>query len=195
MLFSVFLSYLPYTIVTAFTPGQNNIIALHAVGQGGWRAGKNVLWGIAAGFLCVMILCAVFCYELSKYIPAFSEVLKYIGAAYIAYLAVHIAISKPSYENERKMSFAKGFFLEFANIKIILYAITVYTGYVLPHTAQLSALLFHSAVITAVGIAGTLSWAAAGSIFQKFLKKYYRLFNIVMGIILLWCAVSLITGN
>ena len=116
MLFSVFLSYLPYTIVTAFTPGPNNIIALHAVGQGGWRAGKNVLWGIAAGFLCVMILCAVFCYELSKYIPAFSEVLKYIGAAYIAYLAVHIAISKPSYENERKMSFAKGFFLEFANI-------------------------------------------------------------------------------
>ena len=55
MLFSVFLSYLPYTIVTAFTPGPNNIIALHAVGQGGWRAGKNVLWGIAAGFLCVMI--------------------------------------------------------------------------------------------------------------------------------------------
>lgn len=35
MLFSVFLSYLPYTIVTAFTPGPNNIIALHAVREAG----------------------------------------------------------------------------------------------------------------------------------------------------------------
>lgn len=35
------------------------------------------------------------------------------------------------------MSFWEGVFLEFANFKIILYAITIYTGYVLPSGADL----------------------------------------------------------
>ena len=38
------------------------------------------------------------------------EVLKYIGAAYILWLAIHIAFSKPSTENaEQSASFLKGF--------------------------------------------------------------------------------------
>ena len=38
------------------------------------------------------------------------EVMKYIGAAYILWLAIHIAFSKPSTENaEQSASFLKGF--------------------------------------------------------------------------------------
>ena len=83
MLFQIIASYLPYTLVTAFTPGPNNIIALYAVSQSGWRKGKSVLLGIAVGFLCVMTICAVFCYELARYVPSGAEVLKYVGGAYI----------------------------------------------------------------------------------------------------------------
>ncbi len=191
VLFSIIASYLLYTLVTAFTPGPNNIVALHAVSQHGWRKGKNILMGIAAGFLCVMIICALFCYELAKYVPSVAGVLKYVGAAYIVYLAIHVALSKPDGGENNQMSFMKGFLLEFVNVKIILYAITVYTGYVLPYESSLSSLLIHAFCLTAIGVAGTVTWAAAGGVFQKLLKKYYRPFNFAMALVLLWCAVSL----
>lgn len=192
MLYQIIASYLPYTLVTAFTPGPNNIIALYAVSQSGWRKGKNVLLGIAIGFFCVMVACAVSCYELTRYVPLASKVLKYVGAAYIVYLAIHVAMSKPGDIEDRKMSFMKGFLLEFVNVKIILFAITVYTGYVLPYGEDLGVLLIHAVMLTLIGVAGTLTWAAAGGPFQKFLTKYYRPFNIAMGLVLLWCAVTLV---
>ncbi len=49
MFFSVVLSYLPYALVTSFTPGPNNILAFHTVGQKGWVQGGH-LAGIVAGF-------------------------------------------------------------------------------------------------------------------------------------------------
>ena len=59
-----------------------------------------------------------------------ANILKYVGAAYIAYLAIYVARSKPDGGESNQMSFMKIFLLEFVNVKIILYAITVYTGYV-----------------------------------------------------------------
>ncbi len=40
MLLSAILSYLPYSLATAFTPGPNNILALYSVSQKGWRGEK-----------------------------------------------------------------------------------------------------------------------------------------------------------
>ena len=133
MLLSAILSYLSYSLATAFTPGPNNILALYSVSQKGWRRGQSILCGIGFGFLSVMILCALFCYELVTYLPSVTGILKYAGAAYIVFLAVHIALSRPDDAEYTKISFSKGFFLQFVNAKIILYAITVYTGYLSPH--------------------------------------------------------------
>lgn len=193
-MFSIILSYLPYGLVTAFTPGPNNFIALYAVSQNGWRKGKNVLLGIGLGFFCVMVLCALFCYELARYVPAVAGVMKYVGAAYIIWLAIHVARSKPAGGESKSMSFLKGFLLEFVNVKIILYAITVFTGYVLPHDARVHSLLLHALCITAIGMAGSVTWAAVGGIFQKFIAKHYRPFNMAMALILVWCAVTLAFG-
>lgn len=191
-MFTIIISYLPYAIITAYTPGPNNIVSLYAVSQNGWRKGKNVLLGIAVGFLCVMVLCALFCYELAKYVPSAVGVLKYVGSAYIVWLAIHVARSKPDADNQQTISFWQGFFLEFANVKIILYAITIYTGYVLPHESGLLSLLVHAVCITAIGISGNLTWATAGKVFQKFLAKFYRPFNISMALILIYCAIALV---
>ena len=47
--------------------------------------------------------------------------MKYIGAAYILWLAIHIAFSKKTSENtEQSASFLKGFMLQFVNVKIIV---------------------------------------------------------------------------
>ena len=73
------------------------------------------------------------------------EVLKYIGAAYILWLAIHIAFSKPSTENaEQSASFLKGFMLQFVNVKIYMFGVTALTGYVVGYMSSFSALLFLS---------------------------------------------------
>lgn len=195
MLLSIIVPYLPYSLVTAFTPGPNNIVALYSISQKGWRRGKDILLGIAVGFLCVMVLCALFCYQLATYLPSVTRVLKYVGAAYIVYLAIHVARSKPEDTAQKEMTFLSGFLLEFANVKIILYAITTFTAYILPHGATLPALFLHAVVITGIGLSGTLTWAAAGSIFQRFLQKYYLPFDLAMAAILLWCAAALVVGH
>ena len=194
MFFSIMMSYLIYTVVTAFTPGPNNIVALYAVSQNGWRKGKDVLLGMAGGFLCVMFICALFCYELAKYLPSLTGTLKYVGAAYIAYLAIHVARSSPDNSDGRQMTFWKGFLLQFFNVKIILYAITVYTGYVLPYESSLTSLFSHAINLTVIGMAGFITWGVAGGLFQDLLTQYYRPFNIVMGLILVYCAITLAFG-
>ena len=194
MFFSIMMSYLIYTVVTAFTPGPNNIVALYAVSQNGWRKGKDVLLGMAGGFLCVMFICALFCYELAKYLPSLTGILKYVGAAYIVYLAIHVARSSPDNSDGRQMTFWKGFLLQFFNVKIILYAITVYTGYVLPYESSLTSLFSHAINLTVIGMAGFITWGVAGGLFQDLLTQYYRPFNIVMGLILVYCAITLAFG-
>ena len=189
---SIIISYLPYSLITAFTPGPNNLISFYSVSQNGWKKGSSIILGIAIGFLFVMSLAALFCYELAKYVPFIANLLKYVGAAYIAYLAIHILLSKPNDSVNKNASFIKGFLLQFANVKTILYGITIYTSYVIPHNKNIKVLFIHSIIITIIGVAGVLTWAFAGGILQKFLKRYYMQFNIVMAVILILCAVSLL---
>ena len=67
-------------------------------------------------------------------------VMKYIGAAYILWLAIHIVFSKPSTENaEQSASFLKGFMLQFVNVKIYMFGVTALPGQSPGRKAQRSA--------------------------------------------------------
>lgn len=189
----ILLSFLPYTFVTAFTPGPNNILALNTISNHGWKKGGVVVAGIGTGFLCVMVLCALGCFELARFMPEITSVMKYVGAAYIFWLALHVARSKPGGDEEqRNGAFLMGALLQFANVKIILYAVTVYTGYVLPVSQDLGVLMAAALCNTVVGVTGTLTWAAAGGLLQRYIVRYYRPFNLTMALILAWSAVKLL---
>ena len=174
MLLSAILSYLSYSLATAFTPGPNKCALfspLFCPPEGLAPGKKYPCAGIGFGFLSVMILCALFCYELVTYLPSVTGMLKYAGAAYIVFLAVHIALSRPDDAEYTKISFSKGFFLQFVNAKIILYAITVYTGYLSPHRQTLRSLLIHACVMTATGMAGILTSGRRGKYISKIPDK------------------------
>ncbi|MCI9977626.1 LysE family transporter [Clostridioides difficile] len=193
MLSEVLLSFLPYAFVTGFTPGPNNILALNTISNNGWKKGKSVVIGISMGFICIMFICALGCLELSKFIPMITGIMKYIGALYIIWLAIQVAKSKPNNDSEvKKESFWTGFILQFVNVKIIIFAITVYTGYVIPVSQSVEYLLSAAVCSSIVGISGTLTWALAGGILQKYINKHYKVINIIMALVLVWSAVKLI---
>ena len=70
-------------------------------------------------------------------LPGVLGVMKYIGAAYILFLAIHIAVSKlPEEDEEASASFLKGFLLQFVNVKIYRFGITALTGYVTDYSTS-----------------------------------------------------------
>lgn len=83
-----------FSLINAFTPGPGNILALNTVTNYGYKKGRPLFLGIFAGYYVVQILCAVFVFGLSSLLPGVLGVMKYIGAAYILFLAIHIAVSK-----------------------------------------------------------------------------------------------------
>ncbi len=196
MILSTLFAFLPYAMITAYTPGPNNILALNTISMYGWKKGMPIIIGIATGFLGVMLLCAFTCFRLSQMMPGIIGFMKYVGAAYILWIAYHILINPidPTAKNN-KVSFFKGFVLQFINVKIILYAITIYTAYVIPTNRSFLFLVLFAGIISIVGVSGCIVWGFAGSLLQKYIfdhTKYTKVFNIVMAILLLQCAVQLV---
>ena len=59
-----------YTLITAMTPGPNNILALSSATSHGFRQSTRVLAGMSLGFLIVMLLCAGISFSLVVIDPA-----------------------------------------------------------------------------------------------------------------------------
>ncbi len=184
----VLVNFFVYVFVNAFTPGPGNILALNTVTNYGWRKGKPLFFGIFTGYYIVQLLCAVFVYGVGAFLPNVLGVMKYIGAAYILWLAVHIAISKPTDDNnEKSASYTKGFLLQFVNVKIWMFGITALTGFITTDYSSLPALVFFEMIIATFGTIATLTWIGLGTVIQKWYLRYYRAINIVLAITLLEC--------
>ena len=181
-------NFLIYCIVNAFTPGPGNILALNTVKNYGYKKEKPLFLGIFAGYYVVQLLCAIFVYGVNTLLPNVMGVMKYIGAAYILWLAIHIAISKPSSENtEQSASFLKGFMLQFVNVKIYMFGVTALTGYVVSYMTSFPALLFFELVIATIGTIATCTWIGLGVLIQKFYLRHFRVLYIILALTLLEC--------
>ena len=192
MIASTILAYLPYALITTFTPGPNNLISFYAVSTHGWKKGLKVIAGTGSAILIIMLFSAVFCHQLTSFLHQGISILKWFGAIYILWLAFRIARDRPGESSFNVATFTKGFVLVFINIKMLLYALTVFGGYIVNTTAELSVLLLHAVFLTALCTLSNLTWAAAGRALQQFINKHYRPFNITMAIILAYCALTLI---
>ncbi len=182
-----------YSVINAFTPGPGNILALNTVTNYGYKKGRPLYWGIFAGYYVVQVICAVFVFGVSTFLPDLLGIMKYIGAAYILWLAIHIALSKPTTGTvEKSALFLKGFLLQFINVKIYLFGITALTGYVTEYSASLWVLLLFEIIIATIGTIATLTWIGMGVLIQRAYQKYYRLINIILALTLSECVYSML---
>ena len=188
-----FASFFVYCLVNCFTPGPGNILALNTVTTYGCKKGRPLILGIFAGYYAVQLLCALVVYGVNAMLPEVMGVVKYVGAAYILWLAVHIALSRPDLDQgEQLASFWKGFVLQFVNVKIYMFGITALTGYVVPYTAALPALLFFEGMIATTGTIATSVWIWTGMLIQRFYRAHYRPVNILLALTLLECVYGIL---
>ncbi len=182
-----------YSVINAFTPGPGNILALNTVTNYGYKKGRPLYWRIFAGYYVVQVICAIFVFGVSTFLPDVLGIMKYIGAAYILWLAVHIALSKPITSTvEKSASFLKGFLLQFVNVKIYLFGITALTGYITEYSGSLWVLLLFEIIIATIGTIATLTWIGMGVLIQRAYQKYYRVINIILALTLSECVYSML---
>ena len=186
-------SFLTYAIVTAVTPGPNNIMSMSNGNRKGFKGALPFNLGILVGFSVVMILCTAFCSLLSTWIPKIKMPMLIAGACYMLYLAWETFHSSNTIEeNHLRDGFLSGLFLQFINPKIYIYCIMSMEAYILPfYNGQILPLLAFALLLTFIGFTFTLLWSAFGSIFKWLFSKHAKLVNTAMAALLVYCAISL----
>ncbi len=187
------ISFLTYAVVTAVTPGPNNIMSMSNGNRKGFKGALPFNLGILAGFSAVMILCTVFCSLLSAWIPKIKMPMLMVGACYMLYLAWETFRSSETIEeNDSRDGFLSGLFLQFINPKIYIYCIMSMEAYILPfYSGQVLPLLGFALLLAFIGFIFTLLWSAFGSIFKWLFSKHAKFVNTLMALLLVYCAVSL----
>ncbi len=184
--------FLVYIFITAITPGPNNIMSMTNASRQGFRRSFPFNLGIYVGFLIVMTLCMVFSSLLQSLIPQIAIGMKIVGAAYMLYLAWKTFHSAMNLDTEAARSgFVAGLLLQFVNPKIYIYAITAMGSYILPYFSGFWALAGFVVALATMGFVGTIAWALFGSAFKRLFATHGKIINIVMALLLVYCAVSL----
>ena len=187
------INFLSYAIITAVTPGPNNLMSMSNAGRLGFRRSFPFNLGIWAGFTAVMLVCTFFCNTLSSFIPRIKTPMLVIGALYMLWLAWK-TFRSPSVieEGDSGGGFLSGLALQFVNPKIYIYCIVSMEAYILPfYQGQWGALVFFALLLAFIGFVFTLCWALFGSVFKLLFSKYARITNTVMALLLVYCAISL----
>jgi len=84
--------------------------------------------------------------------------------------------------------FWTSFWLQFVNVKIILYGITALSTFVLPHTTEFVWVLGVSLLLALIGTLGNLCWALAGHLLQPLFQRHGRILNLTLAGLLVYCA-------
>jgi len=186
--------FLSYVFVTTFTPGPNNILSMTNAKKYGFRNSFPFNLGILNGFIILMIACSYFNLFLFNLMPKIEHFVGIFGAVYMLYLAYKVTFDTKIGKDSAKKgtnTYLAGLTMQFFNPKVILYGITVIATFITPYYKSDFALILFSLFLAFIGFVATLCWALFGALFQNFLTKYNKQFNIVMGLLLVYCAISI----
>jgi len=186
----LFIAFITFAFVMSFTPGPNNIMLLSSGVTYGFRRTVPHIVGVSFGFAFMVGVVGLGLATVFITYPVLQTVLKYLGAAYLIYLAVAIALSgvtKPEESRARgPMSFWGAALFQWVNAKGWVMVISTITAYAA--IARFPANVALQVAITFVmAIGSTITWTLFGTALRPLLssERAVRAFNILMAVLLL----------
>jgi len=183
-------AFVIFTLVMSFTPGPNNIMLLSSGVSFGFRRTVPHMLGVSLGFAFMLGAIGFGLGAIFIAYPVLQTILKYLGAAYLVYLAVVIAMSGSTGLEEsggrRPMTFWGAVIFQWVNAKGWVMAIGTITAYAA--IARFPAnILLQSAIILAVTLGSTAIWTLCGTALRPLLSspRLVRGFNLVMATLLI----------
>jgi threonine/homoserine/homoserine lactone efflux protein len=184
------IAFIVFAMVMFITPGPNNIMVLSSGLTYGFRRSVPHILGITIGFAFMIAAVGIGFGTVFVAYPVLQTVLKYLGAAYLVYLAVAIAMSGPPKAGEAStrgpMTFLGAAMFQWVNVKgwvMVIGTITAYAAIArFPWNIAIQA-----GLALCLGVVSTSIWTLFGSALRPVLtsERAVRAFNIVMAILLL----------
>jgi threonine/homoserine/homoserine lactone efflux protein len=178
-----------FCVVTLITPGPNNVMLMASGLNFGFRRAQPHLWGVTLGFAVMVLAVGLGLGAMFAAWPALYVLLKYLGAAYLLYLAWLIATAEPVEPGEAAggspITFLHAVAFQWVNPKGWVMAVGSVSAYAavaaFPYNMMLIAMLFG-----VLGIVSSVTWVMLGQTLRHLLrhKRAVRVFNIAMGLAL-----------
>jgi threonine/homoserine/homoserine lactone efflux protein len=184
-----------YSFVMSSTPGPNNVMLTASGANFGYRRSLPHILGIAAGhgpqiFLTCMGLGAVFVAY-----PVLHQVLRVVGALYLAFIAWQIARSAVGeQELEKPLSFTQSLAFQAVNPKGWIKAITIASVFMPPNMSVPAGAALVTAISIVINFPCVSMWTLFGVAIRRALTnpRRKRAFNVIMAASLFILAVFLL---
>jgi threonine/homoserine/homoserine lactone efflux protein len=175
-----------FAFVSTFTPGPNNMMLMTSGANIGVSRTVPHILGVALGFGLMVFLVGIGAQQLFSQFPMLHQVLNVVCIGFLFYLALKIAMSKPSADSHRfkPMTFFSAALFQWVNPKgwsMALTAVSLYN----PEASVLGLILI-TVIFISINIPSCTTWAFAGKRISKLLKNtaHIRTFNVVMALLL-----------
>ena len=184
-----------FVLITTFTPGPANISSASMGVLHGYRGSLRFLLGLVSGLFTIMLLSGLISGTLLHFFPALEPILRYLGAAYIFYLA--FSILKASYTFEagdvKPMGYFHGLVLNISNPKLLVYAFTLFSTFLAPIAGNISLLIWAVPILALTAFCVVSTWALFGTVIKNYLHspQAKKTVNIVLSLFLVYAAIEL----
>ena len=184
----VFTAMAAFCFVSGVTPGPNNLMLMTSGVNFGFRRTLPHLLGVVVGFCLMVALVGLGLDAVFSRFPALLPAMRYLGVAYMLWLAGKIALAGPVRDGESRGA-PLGFFgaaaFQWINPKAWVIAVSALTAYSVVDDYTRNVLIVALAYL-AIGLPSSGSWALLGSAMRRALgdPRVARPFNIGMGLLL-----------
>ena len=180
-----------FAVATSVTPGPNNIMIASSAASNGVRATVPQMLGISLGFGAMVVIVGLGLAGPLADHPGLHAALRWVGAAWIIWIAWHIAragsVALPGGQGRvTPMGFMGAALFQWVNPKAWVLAVATTATYASPGDGMAGQILAFAALFAVLSIPCTLLWsllgAGAGRVLQSPLQM--RAFNAVMAALL-----------
>lgn len=191
MSFSVELlsAFVLFAFVASITPGPNNTMLLASGVNFGFRRTIPHTLGISFGLMLLVLAVGLGLGGVFKAVPMAYTVLRYVGAAYLLYLAWKVATSGPVSQQDSVQGKPLGFWgaaaFQWVNPKAWVMAVGAITTYT-PSQGYISNVFIIALVFAVINLPSVCVWAGCGSALRTVLTKprWLMVFNVSMALLL-----------
>ena len=194
------LAFALFAFVSSITPGPNNTMLLASGVNFGFARSLPHMAGVTLGFCLMILLMGLGLGSVFVRFPVLYTVLRYVGGAYMLYLAWKIFRSQPATPADapdavaKPMGFLAAAAFQWVNPKAWVMALGSVTTY-LPEQHSPGQLLALVGLMGLINMPTTSTWALFGSSMRRYLQNpdFLRIFNTLAALALVASLYPLLT--
>lgn len=184
-----FLTFFPITI----SPGPANVLLSSTAAQVGTRRTMPLVWGIFGMFVVQIVIVAVGVGEILLRYPTLFKAFKFIGVAYLLYLAWRFFQSSGlATAAEVDIGFKEGVLLQFFNFKAMTVPLIMYTQFLNPETSSQTQFVVLTVALLCLIIGSLMAWVVGGSFLQRLFQSEFglrwqgKIFGVLLAAVAVW---------